>query len=250
MDGDDRGGESSPEISFLIFDDNPNTPNSTQDSNLAQKFWKQFELEPQIESNLVATDKISQSSRHNSFINKENSRKIRSTPMRHRSSAGNTSHSSNSRTDTPSNLRPLSGETFSPADVITENFESISFDPNVNEVFRGTGTGTRTASKASKGPRNLPTKNKSKPNPSNTRENEISEMVKQLKKTNLKLNKKPVLGNIKKKNTLVNELESSGNQMVVDPLSCNTFEEEFEEEDIAKEMAALDVFEQKQGLRA
>ena len=165
--------------------------------------------------------------------------------MRHRSSAGTNS----SRTDTPSNLRPLSGENFSPSDVIKENFESISFDPNVNEVFRGTGTnmGTRTASK---GPRNLPTKNKSKPNPPNTRENEISEMVKQLKKTNLKLNKKPVLGNIKKKNTLVNELESSGNQMVVDPLSCNTFEEEFEEEDIAKEMAALDVFEQKQGLRA
>merc|ERR1719219_3176908 len=46
--------------SFLIFNDQEQDP---QDVRLAAKFWKQFELEPQIESRLVSKDNISQSSR-------------------------------------------------------------------------------------------------------------------------------------------------------------------------------------------
>merc|ERR1712173_507708 len=45
------------DYSFLIFNDKEQDP---QDVRLAAKFWKQFELEPQIESRLVSKDNISQ----------------------------------------------------------------------------------------------------------------------------------------------------------------------------------------------
>jgi hypothetical protein len=58
MDADKTDDASA--FSFLVFDDERQ---DERDVRLAAKFWKQFELEPQIESRLVSKDNISQSSR-------------------------------------------------------------------------------------------------------------------------------------------------------------------------------------------
>jgi len=58
-----KSSSSEDSYSFLVFDDAKQNP---RDVKLAAKFWKQFELEPQIESRLVSKDNISQSSRKNS----------------------------------------------------------------------------------------------------------------------------------------------------------------------------------------
>lgn len=58
-----KSSSSEDSYSFLVFDD---SRQDQRDVALAAKFWRQFELEPQIESRLVSKDNISQSSRKDS----------------------------------------------------------------------------------------------------------------------------------------------------------------------------------------
>lgn len=309
MDEDERGGDSSPEISFLIFDDNKDSPQNDRDTQLAQKFWKQFELEPQIESNLVATDKISQSSRHNSFISRD--KKIRSMPMRysHKSSGAETDcHSLRSsqfkvgaqdseRGMSSSNTRPRSHS----RDVFLTGFEDSlvnygqtpggSSVPQENQSSSGFWSPTRRGRSRQQHQRNNYSSSKRSdlrsPNSFKNQQQgpDISDMVRQLKATNLRLaNNKQVLGNIRKKGPGTSgpgpvgiDTSQNNNNTGIDPnnsrkiqfeenssanhanvngnLGSLMFQEddldiELDNEEIEREMAQLDLFDKKQGLRA
>jgi len=74
-----KSSSSEDSYSFLVFDDSGQNP---KDVALAAKFWKQFELEPQIESRLVSKDNISQSSRKDSakIARRHSEHRVRSQP--------------------------------------------------------------------------------------------------------------------------------------------------------------------------
>merc|ERR1712110_618896 len=104
---------------------------------LAAKFWKQFELEPQIESRLVSKDNISQSSRPT-----ETQQRVRSQPAinvsnEESSSRANTnpnikqSSKSNNRVapPTPSNRRPET-RTISVSDMVKQLKRTSKFVNN------------------------------------------------------------------------------------------------------------------------
>ena len=80
----------------LIFNDKEQ---DEQDVRLAAKFWKQFELEPQIESRLVSKDNIQQSSRLTETRNRVRSQPA--PPTQHNSRGG----SANSIRNNTANLK-------------------------------------------------------------------------------------------------------------------------------------------------
>lgn len=263
---DANGSSSDPEISFLVFDESPTNLQNPQDTMLAQKFWKQFELEPQMESKLVAMDRVNQSSRHTShrkdcgYNNRKNSaNSVRSTPM------------VSQKMRSSSNLRPDS--------VFDHQTGGASaLDQSSNLILQQQRRDLKErkerqqAQKQNQKPGSSqarlrkyqkPTKPTSNNNNTSEKTVNISEMVRQLKSNSNKFQNKPKksveIQNISADSN--SKLEDSknyknGNLRVTNSNSINfnqesyahEFDDEADIQEMERELAQLDAFEVKQGL--
>lgn len=263
---DANGSSSDPEISFLVFDESPTNLQNPQDTMLAQKFWKQFELEPQMESKLVAMDRVNQSSRHTSHRkdcgnnNRKNSaNSVRSTPM------------VSQKMRSSSNLRPDS--------VFDHQTGGASaLDQSSNLILQQQRRDLKErkerqqAQKQNQKPGSSqarlrkyqkPTKPTSNNNNTSEKTVNISEMVRQLKSNSSKFQNKPKksveIQNISADSN--SKLEDSknyknGNLRVTNSNSINfnqesyahEFDDEADIQEMERELAQLDAFEVKQGL--
>lgn len=241
----DPCGSDSPEISFLVFDDSESNPQNPQDVMLAQKFWKQFELEPQMESKLVAMDRVNQSSRHNSYRRELNNQRnsatsVRSTPMAlHKRSSGNlrpTTTDNNHQTGGASALDQSSSIILEQQKREQQKQNKISSKPGSSQARLRKYT-------------QKPVKPTSSSNNDNKSAN-ISEMVRQLKSNSNKFQKK-------KDSKTSQELTNGNIRNATNSSSINFNEESYgghlsdSETDIQemdRELAQLDAFEIRQGL--
>merc|ERR1712187_558426 len=111
--------------SFLVFDDEGQ---DKQDVSLAAKFWKQFELEPQIESRLVSKDNISQSSRPTDAGNlRVRSQPVNNTQTQNSSRAGSSSSIRNNINRSKSITSSKNNQNLSVSDMVKQLKQTNKF---------------------------------------------------------------------------------------------------------------------------